>query len=91
MNKFEENTIILGKGIDLTEEEILRLEIKMIELRRVKETDKLEYNDKGQLIVIYEQHIEFMNQQTQQSSNSISAPGYSHPPLYGSSQRSSSG
>ena len=91
MNSFEENTIIIGKGIDLTEDETLRLEIQMIELGRLRETDKLEYNNKGQLVVIYKQHIEFMDQQTQQSSNSVPAPGYSPPLLYGSSQRSSVG
>ena len=61
MNRFDENTIIIGEGIELTEE-ILRLEIEMIELGRSRETDKLEYNDKGQLVVIYEQHTEFMDQ-----------------------------
>ena len=62
MNKFEENTVIIGQGINLTEEEILKLEIELIELWRLRETDRLEYNDKGQLVVIYEQHIEFMDQ-----------------------------
>ena len=90
MNKFEKNTIIIGEGIELSEEEILRLEIKMIELGRLRETDKLEYNDKEQLVVIYE-HVEFMDHQTQQSSNSVPAPGYSPPPIYGSFQRSSAG
>ena len=91
MNRFEENTVIVGQGINLTEEEILRLEIELIELGRLSETDRLEYNDKGQLVVIYEQHIEFMDQQTQQSSNSIPVPDYSPPPLYGSTQRSLAG
>ena len=81
MNRFKENTIIIGKGVELTEDEILSLEIEMIELGRLIETDKLEYNDKGQLIVIYEQ----------QSSNSVPAPIYNPHPIYGSSQRSSAG
>ena len=91
MNRFEENTVIIGQGINLTEEEILRLEIELIELGRLRETDRLEYNDKGQLVVIYEQHIEFMDQQTQQSSNSIPVPDYSPSSLYGSTQRSLAG
>ena len=91
MNRFKENTIIIGKGVELTEDEILSLEIEMIELGRLIETDKLEYNDKGQLIVIYEQHIELMDRRTQQSSNSVPAPIYNPHPIYGSSQRSSAG
>ena len=65
MNRFEKNTIIIGKGIELTEDEILRLEKKMFESGRLIEIDKLEYNNEGQLIVIYKRHIEFMDQQTQ--------------------------
>ena len=42
MNRFEENTIIIGEGMELTEKEILRLEIEKIELGRLIETDKLE-------------------------------------------------
>ena len=57
MNRFKENTVIIDKGIDLTEEEILRLDIEMIELGRLRELNRLEYNNKGQLVVIYEQHI----------------------------------
>ena len=46
MNRFEENIIIIVKGVELIEDEILRLEIEMIELGRLIEIDKLEYNDK---------------------------------------------
>ena len=89
MNRFEENTIVIGKGVNLTEEEILRLEIEMIEFGRLIETDKLEYNDKGQLVVVYEQHIKFMDQRTQQNSNGIPAPNPFS--IYSSFQRSSAG
>ena len=41
MNRFEENIVIIGQGINLTEEEILRLEIELIELGRLRETDRL--------------------------------------------------
>ena len=47
MNRFEENTVNIGKGVELTEYEILSLEIEMIKLGRLIEIDKLEYNDKG--------------------------------------------
>ena len=40
MNRFKENTIIVGKDIDLIEDEILRLEIEMINLGRIIEIDK---------------------------------------------------
>ena len=40
MNRFKENTIIVGKDIDLIEDEILRLEIEMIILGRIIEIDK---------------------------------------------------
>ena len=63
----------------------------MIESGRLLETDKLEYNDERQLVVIYERHIEFVDQQTQHSNNSISAPICSPPPIYDSSQRSFTG
>ena len=35
MNRFSERKIVIGKGIELTEDEILRLEIEMIELWRL--------------------------------------------------------
>ena len=54
MSRFKENTIIIGKGIHLTEEEILRLEIEMINLGRIIETDKLGHDSEGNLVVIYE-------------------------------------
>ena len=54
MNRFKENTIIVGKDIDLIEDEILRLEIEMINLGRIIETDKLGHDSEGNLVVIYE-------------------------------------
>ena len=65
MNRFKENSVTIGEGIELTEDEILKLEIEMINLGRIIETYKLEYTDKGQLVVAYEPKIEFMDQQTQ--------------------------
>ena len=44
MTRFEEGTVIVGKGIELTEEEILWLEIELIQIGRLEETDCLEYN-----------------------------------------------
>ena len=41
MIRFEEGTIIIGKGIELTEEEILRLEDELIQIGRLEETDYL--------------------------------------------------
>ena len=78
MNRFKENTIIIGKGVELIEDEILRLEIEIIDLERIIETDKLEYDDRRNLVVVYEQRLEFMDQQTQQGSNNrVHAPIYS--------------
>ena len=37
MTRFQEETIIIGKGIGLTEDEILRFEIEMIDLERLLE------------------------------------------------------
>ena len=39
MIRFEEGTIVIGKEIELTEHEILRLEIEMIELERLLDID----------------------------------------------------
>ena len=41
MTRFKERTVIVGKGIELTEEEILRLEIELIQIGRLEETDYL--------------------------------------------------
>ena len=57
MNRIKENTVIIREGVELTKDKILRLEIEMIDLGRIMETDKLEYNNTGQLVVIYEQKI----------------------------------
>ena len=35
MNRFEEGTIVVWKGVDLSEDEILKLEIELIELERL--------------------------------------------------------
>ena len=61
MNRYKENTIIIRKGVELTEDEILRLEIEMIDLGRIIETDNLKYDDKGNLVVVYVQRLEFMD------------------------------
>ena len=65
MNRFKEGTIVIGKGIDLTEDEILRLEIEMIELERLLDIDRLDYDAIGNLVVKYESMIDLMNQQSQ--------------------------
>ena len=44
MTRFTEGTIIIGNGIELTEDEIPRLEIELIELGRILDTDKLDYD-----------------------------------------------
>ena len=72
MIRFEEGTIIIGKGIELTEEEILRLEDELIQIGRLEETDYLEYNLLRELIVKYEPILDLMDQQSQvQSHNPI--------------------
>ena len=53
MTRFREEMIIIGKRIELTEDEILRLEIELIELGRILDTDKLDYDSSGNLIVVY--------------------------------------
>ena len=61
MTSFCEGTIVVGKRIELREDEILRLEIEMIEMGRLLETNKLEYDNIGNLVVRYELMIEFMD------------------------------
>ena len=61
MTRFSDGTIVVGKGIKLTEEEILRLEIEMIELGRLLKTDRLEYYNIGNLVVKLESIMEFMD------------------------------
>ena len=61
MNRFEERTIVVGKSVELTEDEILRLEIEPIELERLLDTDQLEYDSLGNLVVRYEPIINFMD------------------------------
>ena len=58
----------------------------MIELGRLLETDRLDYDDVGNLVVKYEPIAEFMDQQTKPSSSS-SAPT----PIYSASQTYSTG
>ena len=61
MNRFKKGTIIVGKWIELTEEEVLRLEIELIQLERLEDTDYLEYNSSKELIVRYEPILELMD------------------------------
>ena len=51
MTRFIDGTIVIGKRIELTEDEILRLEVELIELGRMIDTNKLEYDLIGNLIV----------------------------------------
>ena len=53
MTRFTEGTIIIGKRIKLTENEIPRLEIELIELGRILDTDELDYDSSGNFIVVY--------------------------------------
>ena len=64
ITRFSEGTI------ELTKDEILRLEIKLIELGRLLEIYKLDYDNVGNLVVKYEPMVEFIDQQTQPSSSS---------------------
>ena len=50
MTRFIEGTIIIREGIEVTEDEILRLEIELIELGRISNTDELDYDSSGNLI-----------------------------------------
>ena len=91
MNRFKEGTIIIGKGIELTEEEILRLEIELIQLGRLEDTDWLEYNSSKKLIVKYEPILELMDQQSQVQSNNNNPPSKnpsSAPTIFSSSRQS---
>ena len=45
--------IIIGNKIKLTEGVILRLEIELIELGRILDTDELDYDSSGNFIVVY--------------------------------------
>ena len=69
MNRLEEGTVIIGWGIELTKEEVLRLKIELIQLGRLEDTDCLEYNSSKELIVRYEPILELMDQQSQVQSN----------------------
>ena len=63
MTRFQEGIIVrLGKGIKLTENEIFRLEIKLIGLERLLETDRLDYDKERNLVVRYESMLESMDQ-----------------------------
>ena len=53
MTRFTEETIMIGNWVELTEDEILRLEIELIELGRILDTNKLDYDSSGNLIVVY--------------------------------------
>ena len=44
MTRVTEGTIIIGKGIELAEGEIPTLEIELIELGRILDTDELDYD-----------------------------------------------
>ena len=72
MDRFKVGTVIVGRGIELTEEEILRLEIELIQLGRLEDTDHQEYNSFKDLIVKYEPTLELMDQQSQVQSNNPS-------------------
>ena len=61
MTRFEEGTVIAGKAIELTKEQILRLEIELIQIGRLEETDCLEYNLAKELIVRYEPILDLMD------------------------------
>ena len=91
MNRFKEGTVIIGRGIDLIAEEILKLEIELIELGRFEETDQLEYNSSKDLIVKYEPILELMDRLSQaqslgHSSNPPSQNPSSTPTIFSSSQ-----
>ena len=53
MSRFTEWTIIIRKGIELIEDEIPRLEVELIELGRILDTDELDYDSSGNFIVVY--------------------------------------
>ena len=90
MNRFKEGTIIVGRRIELTEEEVLRLKIELIQLGRLEDTDWLEYNSSKELTVKYEPILELMDQQSQVQSNNPLPPQNpsSTPTIFGSSRHS---
>ena len=53
MTRFTEGTIIIGNWIELIEDEIPRLEIELIELGRILDTDDLDYDGSWNFVVIY--------------------------------------
>ena len=53
MTRFTKGTIIIGKRIELIEDEIPILEIELIELGRILDTNKLDYDSSVNLIVVY--------------------------------------
>lgn len=54
MNRLPENTVIVGKGIELELDEVSRLEIEMIEKGHLLENDRLMHDETGGLVVKYE-------------------------------------
>ena len=90
MNIFKEGTIIVGRRIELTEEEILRLEIELIQLGRLEDIDWLEYNSFIDLIGKYEPTLKLMDQQSLVRSNNLPPPQNpsSTPTILGSSRHS---
>ena len=88
--RFKEGTIIVGRWTELTEEKILRLEIELIQLGRLEETNQLEYNPFQELIVKYKPTLELMDQQSQIQSNNpppLQTPS-STPTIFGTSRHS---
>lgn len=50
MNRLENQTVIIGKGIELTEEVLLRLETEMVELGQLLEVDILDKTSNGYIV-----------------------------------------
>ena len=92
MNRFKEGTIVIGKRIKLTEDEILRLKIEMIELGRLLDIDRFGYDPIGNLDVNNESMLDLMDQQSQAQSNTQPTSSNSNipAPIYSSTQRSAS-
>ena len=91
MNRFKEGTVIAGRGIELTEEEVLRLKIELIQLGRLEDTDCLEFNSSKEHILRYEPILELMDQQSQVQSNNPPLEPQSRssiPTIFGSSRHS---
>ena len=53
MTRFTERKIIIGNWIELTEDEIPILEIELIELGRILDSDQLDYDGSWNFIVVY--------------------------------------